>query len=157
MEKKSNNMQTNNNFSFRRFMLLCRQSLIINRKLIGMTIIGFTGMLFVILLYVQSTRNFRSWDLSSYVVTFFILFFGLGIIYMSLSFPAFRTKEKSTTYLLLPSSTSEKYVFELISRLLVYVILMPLLFWLVVKIEGAVVHRFVTYFVSYQFTLKDVH
>jgi hypothetical protein len=148
-------MQTNNNFSLRRFMLLCRQSLIINKKMIGMTFIGFTGMLFVILLYAQSTRNFRSWDLHSYVVTFFILFFGLGIIYTSLSYPAFRSKEKSMTYLMLPSSTTEKYVFELLSRILVFFILMPLLFWLVVKIEGAVVHRFVNSFESYQFTLKE--
>jgi hypothetical protein len=150
-------MQTNNTFSFRRFWLLCQQSLILNRKIIGMAIIGFVGAVFVILWLFQSMNNdFRNWPIDSYFRTFFILFIGLGIIYMSLSFPAFRSREKSTTFLLLPSSTSEKYVFELLSRLLIFIILMPLLFWLVVKIEGAVVHRFDSSFVSYQFTLEEV-
>lgn len=149
-------MQTNNTFSYKRFMLLCKQSLIINRKLIGITITGFAGALFVLLLFLQSINNdFRNWPFNSYFRIFIILFIGLGIIYTSLSFPAFRSKEKSTTFLLLPSSTSEKYVFELVSRLLVFIILMPLLFWLVVKIEGAVVHRFDSSFVSYQITLEE--
>src|ERR1035437_5541610 len=85
-------METNNSFSIRRFFLLCKQSLIINKKLFGISLAGFTGTLFIVLILFQSDANFRNWENHDYMRTFAILFFSLGIIYSSLSFPAFRSK-----------------------------------------------------------------
>src|SRR5690242_12789056 len=97
-------MKTNNIFSFRRFWLLCRQSLIINKKIMGMALIGLIGLSIAILLFIQANSSLKSWDIKSYIVLFLFPFFILGIIYTSLSFPAFRSKEKSMTYLTLPAS-----------------------------------------------------
>lgn len=136
-------MQTNNQFTMQRFVLLGKQSFIINKKMIGISLVGFVGILFLALLFFQSVNHFVRWDQKSYEVTFFSFFFLLGIIFSGLSFPAFRSKEKSMTYLMLPASASEKYIFEFLVRVVLYIILMPLLFWMVANFEGAVVHYFV--------------
>jgi len=144
-------MQTNNQFTMQRFVLLCKQSFIINKKMIGISLIGFVGILFLTLLFFQSVKHFVNWDQKSYEVTFFSFFFLLGIVFSGLSFPAFRSKEKSMTYLMLPASASEKYIFEFLVRVVLYIILMPLLFWLVANFEGAVVHYFVPELTNHSF------
>lgn len=151
-------METNNIFSIRRFMLYCRQSLIINKKMIGISLIGFVGTLFVVLLFFQSIdNNFRGWELKNYIVLFFFYFFGLGLIYISLSFPAFRAKEKSMHYLMLPISSSEKFVFELTTRIITFIVLMPLLYWIVANLEGTIVHSYIPEFKSYQFSFNEAY
>jgi hypothetical protein len=149
-------METNNLFSIQRFMLLCKQSLIINKKLIGISLAGFTGTLFILLILLQSANNnFRNWDNSRYMATFLFLFFSLGIIYSSLSFPSFRSKEKSMAYLMLPTSASEKFVFELLTRIVLFIIIMPLLFWVVANLEGMIVKEYVPRFTNYKFSFGE--
>src|ERR1035437_9821674 len=94
-------MQTNNQFTIQPFVLLGKQSFIINKKMIGISLVGFIGILFLTLLFFQSVKHFVNWDQKSYEVTFVSFFFPLGIIFSGLSFPAFRSKEKSMTYLML--------------------------------------------------------
>lgn len=148
-------METNNTFSIQRFILLCRQSLIINKKLIGISLAGFTGTLFILLIFLQSVDHFNNWKNENYMATFAFLFFPLGIIYSSLSFPAFRSKEKSMAYLMLPTSASEKYVFEILSRIVLFILVMPLLFWIVANLEGAIVHSFVPALTNYKFSFGE--
>jgi hypothetical protein len=148
-------METNNLFSMQRFILLCRQSLIINKKLIGISLAGFTGTLFIALIFFQSVDHFNNWRNENYMATFAFLFFPLGIIYSSLSFPAFRSKEKSMAYLMLPTSASEKFVFEILSRIVLFIFVMPLLFWIVANLETAIVHSFVPKFANYTFSFVE--
>jgi hypothetical protein len=148
-------METNHSFSIQRFILLCRQSLIINKKLIGISLAGFTGTLFIALILLQSVDHFNNWRNENYMATFAFLFFPLGIIYSSLSFPAFRSKEKSMAYLMLPTSVYEKYVFELVTRIVLFVLVMPLLFWIVTNLETAIVHSFVPRFANYTFSFVE--
>ena len=149
-------MKTNNLFSFQRFILLARQSLIINKKLIAIALISYSGMLFLVLFLFQSMNNFR-WNDHDTIVTFIILFLSLGIISSSLSYPAFRSKEKSSTYLLLPASALEKYLFEILTRIIVFIIVYPVLFWLVANLEGAVVHHYVERLTSYTFSFGQAY
>jgi len=139
-----------------RFILLCKQSLIINKKLIGISLAGFTGTLFIALILFQSMGHFRNWHNDNYMVTFTFLFFLLGIIYSSLSFPAFRSKEKSMTYLMLPATASEKFVFEFLTRIILFILFMPLLFWIVANLEGAVVHYYVPELTNYKFSFTEL-
>lgn len=149
-------METNNLFSFQRFLLLCKQSLIVNKKMICIALIGFSGSLFIALVLFQSvSNNINNWNIDSYTILFFVIFFSLGIIYTSLSFPAFRSKEKSMAYLMQPSGSSEKFVFELVTRLVVFILVMPLLFWAVANLEGALMHYFKPDFEHYQFSLTE--
>jgi hypothetical protein len=148
-------METQNSFSIERFFLLCKQSLIINKKLIGISVGGFSGILFIILMLNQIGSKFTNWNNKDFMGTFAFLFFCLGIVYSGLSFPAFRSKEKSMAYLLLPASAPEKFVFELVNRILVFIILMPLLFWIIANFEGIVMHSFIPELTNYKFSFRD--
>jgi len=149
-------METNNSFSIQRLVLLCKQSMIIYKKPIGITLAGFSAIIFIALIVMQSAANFSNWDNSDSTATFIFLFFQFGFIYTCLSFPAFRSKEKSMVYLMLPASVSEKYTFELLTRIVLYIVLMPLLYWLVANIEGIVVHSFIPELTNYKFSFGKV-
>ena len=127
--------------------------------MISIALIGFAGTLFIALMLIQSasSSDLKGWRLEEYIVVFLFLFFVLGIIYTSLSFPAFRSKEKSMAFLMLPSSTSEKYVFEVVTRLVVFIILMPLLYWAVANLEGTIMHYYYPEFEHYKFSFKEAY
>ena len=145
-------METKNTFSFQRFRLLCNQSLVINKRVITLWLGGFTGILFVALFLFQLAAGFARWENESYLSTFVSLFFVMGVIYVSNSFPAFSSKERSMSYLMLPASASEKYIFELLTRIVLFIIVVPFLFWAVANLEGQIVHLFVPTFKHYQCT-----
>ena len=148
-------METNNTFSFRRFWLLCQQSLIINKKMIGLSIVGYAGILFIMLMLFQAGTHFRQWEFKNYFLTFFITFIILGIGFSSLAFSAFRSKEKCMFYLMLPSSTSEKYLLEFLVYIIGYIIVMPLLFLLVAYLESHMVHMFNPDFNQFSFSIPE--
>src|SRR5665647_3805750 len=128
-KKSDKPMETNTIFSFQRLLLLFKQSLIINKKMIGITVAGFAGLLFIVLIIMQSAANFNNWSNQDSMATLIFIFFQMGILYAGYSFPVFRTKEKSMTYLMLPVNASEKFVFELLSRIVLFVVLMPFIYW----------------------------
>lgn len=145
-------METNNTFSFKRLELLFRQSFIINKKLIGISLIGAAGILFVALFFIQSINNFRSWTNYTGMVFFLFCSVSLGGIYTSQSFPAFRSKERTLSFLMLPSSASEKFIFEFLTRIVAFILFIPLLFWGVANLEGAIVHHYVPRLINYKFS-----
>ena len=148
-------METNNSFSVQRFFLLCKQSLIINKKIISISLAGFVGILFIALILFQSASQFSHWENNNYQGTFLSLFFTLGIIISGHAFPAFRTKEKSMTYLMLPVSASEKFTFEFLVRIVLFILVLPSLFWVVANLEGAIVHHFVPELTNYKYSFID--
>lgn len=133
-------------------MLLIKLSLRVNKKLILISLAGVSGTLFIGLILLQAMVNFEYWGQAEYMTTFFFIFLILGLIYTSQSFPAFRSKTKSLSYIMLPASTSEKYVFELLTRIAAFVVFMPLLYWIIANIEGTIVHHFVPHLVNYRFS-----
>jgi hypothetical protein len=134
---------SDNSFSDKRFLLLAKQALRLNKKLIGAALAGVASTIFVALLLFQALSNFRNWQQAEYFVTFIIFFLLLGIIYACLSFPAFRSKARSIDFLMLPASTLEKFIFEFIVRIFAFVVLMPVIFWIVANLEAAIVHHYV--------------
>lgn len=142
-------------FSFKRFIALFKQSLIINKKTMAISIAGISGTLFVLLMVFQKLDNFEYWTNENYFSVFLVFFFSLGIIYSSLSFPAFRSKEKSITYLTLPISASEKFIFELLTRIVLFILFMPMLFWVISNIEGRIMHYYIPEFINYKFSFSQ--
>jgi hypothetical protein len=130
-------------------------SIRVNKKLIMISLAGLTGTMFIAFFLFQSMVQFEFWTQSDYMTTFIILFLSLGFLYASNSFPAFRSNSKSLAYLMLPASNSEKYVFELLTRIVAFIIIMPVLYWIVANIEGIIVHQFVPKFVNYKFSYID--
>ncbi len=137
-------------------MMLVKQSWRVNKKTIGISMAGISGTLFLLLIFFQSMSDFKYWTNQSYLGTFMFFFFALGAIYASSSFPAFRSKEKSITYLTLPVSTLEKYIFELLTRVIGFIILMPLLYWIIANIEGSIIHYYFPSLVNYKFSFSQV-
>ncbi len=148
-------MGTNNSFSFQRFIMLIKLSLRVNKKLILISLAGLTCTLFLGLILLQAMVNFEFWGQSEYMTTFFFIFLILGFIYAGQSFPSFRSKTKSLSYLMLPASNSEKYLFELLTRIIAFVILMPVLFWIVSNLEGRIVHHYVPQLTNYKFSFLE--
>lgn len=148
-------MKTNNLFSIQRFIMLFRQSVIVNKKLMGISLAGVTGTMFAVLIFIQSMSYPPYWNVHNYMGVFFLFFFPLGIIYTSLSFPAFRSKEKSIGFLMLPASTSEKFIFALLTRVVAFILFMPLLFWAVANIEGSLFHHFDPRLYNYKFSFSQ--
>ncbi len=148
-------METNNIFSFPRLLLLFKQSLIINKKMIGITVAGFAGLVFILLFIMQSAANFRNWENHDSMAAFIFLFFQMGVLYAGYSFPAFRSKEKSMTYLMLPVNSSEKFVFELLTRIVLFIVLMPIIYWIVANLEGVMVNYFNPELVNYKFSFGE--
>jgi len=147
-------MEKNNLFSFQRFVGLFRQSLIINRWQIGISIVGFSGLTFLLLIILQS-QNMYGWGNRHYANVFMVLFLTAGFFYSGFSFPAFREKERSTAYLLLPASVTEKFLFEFLTRIVLFVILVPLLFWAVANLEGAILHSIRPEIQGYRFSFLE--
>ena len=123
-------------------MLLFKQSFRINKKLIGISLAGLAAIIFIALFLSQSTTRFQIWFPGRSLAIFSFFFFSLGIVYTSLSFPAFRSKEKTMSYLMLPASTAEKFIFEFLTRIIAYFLIMPVIFWIVANIEGTIIHHY---------------
>ncbi len=132
-------MTANNTFDIRRFGMYIRYHAIQNYKMILISIFGFSAATFMLLFFVQIANDLRPLDHDTIRGTFLFIFFVTGIIYCGTAFPGLRSKEKAIGWLLLPVSTFEKYIFEFINRILLFLVLMPLLFWMVYLIEGSFV------------------
>ncbi|MEX1238624.1 MAG: hypothetical protein WEB30_02875 [Cyclobacteriaceae bacterium] len=139
-------MQANNIFSFTRFGMLFRQSLIHNYRMILLSGIGFCGGLFILLFLIQFGTDFRPLTLRNYEILFMMLFSGLGIICAGTAFPDFRRRERALNYLLIPASPLEKFLLQFGNRVVLFVVITPALYWLVYNVEGNVIKIFYPHF-----------
>ncbi len=127
---------SNNLFNSHRFLLLCKQHFVHNNKLLLFSSGAYVGVVFILLSFVQASEGLRPHDLDNFrgfLIGFMIVF---GLLYVGYSFPAFRSKESTMNYLLLPASTAEKFVFEVVGRIGVMLVMLPLLFWVTFNLQG---------------------
>ncbi|MEO1053775.1 MAG: hypothetical protein AAFX87_24270 [Bacteroidota bacterium] len=139
---------SNNTFNIGRFLLLLRQHFIHNNKLLLFATVAYIGVVFLILSIGQIGNDFEPHDLETFrgfLIAFVIVF---GILYVGYSFPAFRSKESTINYLLVPCSVTEKFTLEFITRVGVMIILLPLLYWVTFHLQG----YFFTFFHDYAFS-----
>jgi hypothetical protein len=64
---------------------------------------------------------------------FFAIF---GFTLFGSAFPAFRTKEKTQVFFMIPASAHEKFLFEIISRMILLFLIIPVFFWITYLMEG---------------------
>lgn len=127
---------SNNRFSGARFLLLCKQHFIHNTQFLLLSTVAYIGVVVIVLSIAQMGSNLQSHDLDSFqgfLVGFFAIF---GILYVGHAFPAFRSKESAITFLMVPASVLEKFVFEFISRIGIIVLILPLLYWVAFHLQG---------------------
>ena len=136
-------MSTNNTFSLPRFIQLAKQSFIHNQKLLLLALVGFCGALFILFFLIQLSNDLeQGTDPQIFVPVFLTIIFGGGLLFTGNAFPGFGNKEKTISFLMLPASSFEKYLLELLSRLAVLFIIVPALFWLIFHFEGFVFQIF---------------
>jgi len=131
-------MQSNNTLSLSRLGLLFRQGFIHNYKMIAISLVAFCGGLFLLLLTIQVVERGPYYTAESFSGIFLFIVIPMSIVYAGTAFPGLRTKEKSYSYLLTPASVLEKFIFELVNRVLLFVIIIPLLYWIVFHVEGSI-------------------
>lgn len=137
MEPKKYKSMSNNTFNGKRFLLLCKQHFIHNTQFLILSSVVYVGIVFVVLSMVQiMDRDLKPHDPSSFIGFLVISFIIFGLLYVGHSFPAFRAKETTINYLMLPASVLEKYVFEFLSRIGIVFLMLPLLYWIVFHFQG---------------------
>ncbi|MTI38314.1 hypothetical protein [Fulvivirga lutimaris] len=127
---------SSNTFNFNRFGMLFKQHFIHNNKLLMYSSVAYVGVIFILLTIVQMGQDRVPHDVEmfrGFLIGFVVVF---GILYAGYSFPALRSKESTINYLMVPASVLEKFLFELVSRLGVTFILLPILFWITFHLQG---------------------
>ena len=132
------NSISNNIFSARRFRLLWKQQAVHHGEFMLLSTVAYIGVIFIILSVAQRGNSLRPHDENSFqgfLVGFIAVF---GVLYAGHSFPAFRSKESTINYLMVPASVLEKFLFEFINRICITLILLPLLYWATFHLQGYV-------------------
>lgn len=129
---------SNNTFSTKRFALLWKQHVFQNTDFILLATGAYVGVIFIILSIAQLGNGLRPHDHNSFqgfLIGFVSVF---GVLYAGHAFPAFRTKESTITYIMVPASALEKFVFEFTNRICITILLLPLLYWATFHLQGYV-------------------
>ena len=127
---------SNNIFSWKRFQLLFRQHFIHNSQFLLLSTGAYIGIIFIVLSIAQIGDDLHPHRLETFqgfLISFVTVF---GILYVGYSFPAFRSKESTISYLMIPASAVEKFVFEFVSRIGIILITLPLLYWVTFHLQG---------------------
>ncbi len=126
----------NNTFKGNRFLLLSRQQFIHHHKLMWQALVAYMGIIFIVLNFIQLLNERRPLNPDTFL-GFLIGFVGVfGLLLFGHSFPAFRSKESTINYLMLPGSLLEKFLFELLSRIGIIILLLPMLYWFTFHLQG---------------------
>ncbi|HEY5498963.1 MAG TPA: hypothetical protein VIK20_01130 [Bacteroidales bacterium] len=133
-------METNQFFSLKRFYLLLRNDVLINYKMYLFTIIVAFLVDFVVI-YMQLPKGYHpdpNYSNFAFITSFFICLFSLGL-FLGMSFPNMDNKIKVRSYLLMPSSTFEKFLSQFLIRIVVGTILFMMIFWIDTRLVRLVI------------------
>ena len=127
---------SNNIFSRKRFLLLFKQHAIHNAQFLLFSTGAYIGVIFIVLSIIQVGNDLKPHELNvfrGFLIGFVTVF---GILYVGHSFPAFRSKESTINYLMMPASALEKFIFEFLSRIGIIILMLPLLYWVTFHLQG---------------------
>ncbi len=111
----------NQTFSFKRFAHYAFSQISLNRKVYIFTPIGIFLLLFIIGLLLISSNSLTN---SDNWFNFFIITGSIGVVLVTgTAFPFLRKKETAQHMLMLPASSLEKFIFEFLIKMLLFVAL----------------------------------
>lgn len=116
--------------------LLFKQNYIHNAQFVWLSTVAYVGVIFIVLSLVQFGNSLQPHPLENFQAFLIAIVTVFGILYVGHSFPAFRAKESTINYLMIPASTLEKFIFEFINRIVIMLLVLPLLFWLTFNLHG---------------------
>lgn len=121
-------MKQNNYFSLKRFSRLFRNDVLINHKTYLFAIIGTGIAIYVFLLFSVKPQDGINRSFNTYAPLFFMYLIAIGAIIGS-SFSMLKSQIKAMNYLLVPGSTLEKFLVQFVIRIVLFIPLALLLFW----------------------------
>jgi hypothetical protein len=127
---------SNKIFSGKRLSLLFKQHFIHNGQFLLLSSGAYVGVIFIVLCLTQVGNDLLPHNLETFqgfLIGFVSVF---GVLYVGHSFQAFRAKESTIHYLMLPASALEKFVFEFIVRIVLALVALPLLYWATFNLQG---------------------
>ncbi len=152
-------MKANQIFNINRFILLYKQELSLNLKQILLTF----GLPFAVIALIHTVNHIDEfhrlndiWRNSYHTQLFSSIFVISGIIYNGISFPAFRNKSKAINYLLTPASLTEKFIFEFVNKIVLYIVLFPLIYWLSSNFISSIFHVLNPEYTNYLFSFDMI-
>jgi hypothetical protein len=116
--------------------MLSKQHLIHNAQFLVLSTGAYIGLIFIVLSIAQIGNDLKPHDLGTFqgfLISFVAVF---GILYVGHSFPAFRSKESTISYLMTPASALEKFTFEFVSRIGIVLVTLPVFYWLTFHLQG---------------------
>jgi hypothetical protein len=122
-------MNTNKIFHFNRFARYVKSTILQNGLQTTMVWGAIATVIFLVSMTMMS-RNTSHWNNQAWIKMFVILYFVAGIIYAGLSFSSFRSKKRTMGWLMLPVSAFEKFVYEFIERIVLFLVGYPIVFYL---------------------------
>lgn len=122
-------MKTNQLFSLKRFWTYTVSSVTLHhRQLLLMTGAVSAGLLLFLSFLMFINRN---WNEHQWIPVLIFVVPIAGLLYVGSAFPALRSPEKATGFLMIPASSFEKFLYEFIERIVFFCILFPILLYLV--------------------------
>lgn len=118
--------------------MLCRQHLIHNTNFLLLSMVAYIGVVFIVLSVAQIGNALLPHEVEAFQGFLIACVAVFAILYVGHAFPAFRTKENTITYLMLPASLLEKFVFEFVSRIVIIIPTLPVLYWVTFHLQGYV-------------------
>ena len=126
-------------FNFKRFGRYASGTLILRYRQIlllsGAAVAGIFIFSFFTLL------NNQSWDENRWLELIIPLTIVCGLLYAGSAFPSFRSREKTLGYLMIPSSSFEKILYEFIERIVAFTLIFPLFLYLFGNLAANMVIR----------------
>ncbi|MGK7395065.1 MAG: hypothetical protein ACNS62_10845 [Candidatus Cyclobacteriaceae bacterium M3_2C_046] len=150
-------MKTQKQFKFSRFYNLIRYKFIENRQQMLVVLGGFSVAVMILLFLIQRANQHSVWETDDYMKFFLVLYIFSGVIYAGYAFSSFRNKEKTINYLMIPASSLEKFLFEFISRIIFFMLGMPLLFWLLANLEYGIGSLILPDFLAQPFSWREAY
>lgn len=148
-------MGISNHISINRMVLLYKQFIFLSGKQILIVLGSTAGLItgFHAFMYFVNRSQLGNTKIADeyHISVFLFAFFAGCLIWCGQSFPAFRSKEKSMDYLMTPTSSIEKFMFEFINRIIIYVICFPIVYWTFTNIVTGIFHIYYPDYLNYKF------
>jgi hypothetical protein len=122
-------MKPNRYFSIQRFFYLFRNDLLINNKTYLFAILGLSIAIYAITFLIMRTNGGGFNRQNDYIPLILIYLTVIGAL-IGTAFPALNNQIKSSNYLLAPGSTFEKYMVQFIIRIVLFIPIALVIFWI---------------------------
>jgi hypothetical protein len=122
-------MKTNQIFSIKRFGKYASCSFISNYRQSVLFWGALTFTIIAISLFIMKGVH-SNWNNEGWQPVFLSGFFIGGALYTGFAFPAFRSKERTQTELLIPVSTLERLLYEFLVKVIAFISLYPIIFYI---------------------------